>query len=106
MPRPATAAGRRKPLYALVFPFLLALSWLGQWSRPRWGAGVLVVARKRAHPGKDQRPPAEPRGSRAGTAAALLWILAAGGLYLGTYFSNAALYWLRLPQLLESLGRR
>jgi SAM-dependent methyltransferase len=37
---------RRKFLYALAFPFLLALSYLGKWSRPRWGAGVLAVARR------------------------------------------------------------
>jgi SAM-dependent methyltransferase len=35
---------RRKGLYALVFPFLLALSWFGKFSHPRWGAGVLAVA--------------------------------------------------------------
>ncbi len=37
---------RRKLLYALAFPFLLAVSYLGKWSRPRWGAGVLAVARR------------------------------------------------------------
>lgn len=37
---------RRKALYALAFPALLALSYLGQWARPRWGAGVLSVARR------------------------------------------------------------
>jgi SAM-dependent methyltransferase len=35
---------RRKGVYALVFPVLLAVSWLGKFSRPRWGAGVLAVA--------------------------------------------------------------
>jgi SAM-dependent methyltransferase len=39
---------QRKVLYAFVFPFLLALSYLGQWSKPRWGAGVLAVARRPA----------------------------------------------------------
>jgi SAM-dependent methyltransferase len=39
---------QRKPLYALAFPFLLALSYFGKWSRPRWGAGVLAVARRPA----------------------------------------------------------
>lgn len=34
---------RRKGVYALVFPFLLALSYFGKFSRPRWGAGVLAV---------------------------------------------------------------
>lgn len=45
---------RNKALYALVFPVLLGLSYFGQFSRPRWGAGVLVVARRpadEAHPG-------------------------------------------------------
>jgi len=42
------AEERNKLLYAAVFPVLLAVSWLGQWSRPRWGAGVLAVARRPA----------------------------------------------------------
>lgn len=33
-----------KMLYAAVFPLLLALSYLGKNTRPRWGAGVLAVA--------------------------------------------------------------
>jgi SAM-dependent methyltransferase len=37
---------RRKLQYAAVFPLLLALSYLGKFSRPRWGAGVLAVARR------------------------------------------------------------
>ncbi len=37
---------KRKGVYALVFPILLAVSWLGQWSKPRWGAGVLAVAHR------------------------------------------------------------
>jgi SAM-dependent methyltransferase len=37
---------RRKMAYAAVFPLLLGLSWFGQFSRPRWGAGVLAVARR------------------------------------------------------------
>jgi SAM-dependent methyltransferase len=37
---------RRKLAYAAVFPVLLGLSYLGKFSRPRWGAGVLVVARR------------------------------------------------------------
>jgi len=45
---------QRKMLYALVFPFLLGLSWLGQWSRPRWGAGVLAVARRPAAPARQE----------------------------------------------------
>lgn len=35
---------RNKLLYAAVFPVLLLVSWFGQWSQPRWGAGVLAVA--------------------------------------------------------------
>ncbi len=50
-----TGADRRnKVLYAAVFPVLLGVSWFGQWSKPRWGAGVLAVA---------QRPVDESRGS-------------------------------------------
>jgi hypothetical protein len=41
---------KRKFLYALAFPFLLALSYLGKGSRPRWGAGVLAVARRPVTP--------------------------------------------------------
>jgi SAM-dependent methyltransferase len=37
---------RRKGLYAVVFPFLLAVSWLGKSSRPQWGAGVLATAQR------------------------------------------------------------
>jgi SAM-dependent methyltransferase len=37
---------RNKALYAAVFPVLLGLSWLGKFSRPKWGAGVLVKARR------------------------------------------------------------
>jgi SAM-dependent methyltransferase len=37
---------KRKGVYALVFPFLLVLSWFGKFSRPRWGAGVLAVAQR------------------------------------------------------------
>ena len=39
---------RRKLQYAAVFPLLLAVSYLGKFSRPRWGAGVLAVARRPA----------------------------------------------------------
>ena len=31
-------------MYALAFPVLLAVSWLGRNSRPAWGAGVLATA--------------------------------------------------------------
>jgi SAM-dependent methyltransferase len=37
---------RNKVAYAAVFPLLLALSYLGKFSRPHWGAGVLAVARR------------------------------------------------------------
>ena len=37
---------RRKLSYAVVFPLLLAVSYLGKSSRPSWGAGVLAVARR------------------------------------------------------------
>lgn len=41
------AAEKRKPLYALVFPFLNALAWLGRHQDPGPnGAGVLAIARK------------------------------------------------------------
>ena len=39
---------KRKALYALVFPFLLVLSWFGKTSRPSWGAGVLAVVERPA----------------------------------------------------------
>ncbi|MFH1721004.1 MAG: class I SAM-dependent methyltransferase [Candidatus Altiarchaeota archaeon] len=41
------AQKRNKHIYAFVFPFLLFFSWLGHWSRPEWGAGVVVVAKKK-----------------------------------------------------------
>jgi SAM-dependent methyltransferase len=37
---------KRKLPYAAVFPLLLAVSYLGKSSRPKWGAGVLVVAKR------------------------------------------------------------
>jgi SAM-dependent methyltransferase len=40
------ARKRNKHIYAFIFPFLLFISWLGHWSKPKWGAGVAVVARK------------------------------------------------------------
>lgn len=42
------AREQRKALYALLFPVLNAIAWLGQWSRPKMGAGVWVVATKPA----------------------------------------------------------
>jgi hypothetical protein len=35
---------RNKHFYAAVFPFLLSLSYFGQFSRPDWGAGILATA--------------------------------------------------------------
>ena len=40
------AEQRNKHVYAVVFPFLLALSYLGKFSRPDWGAGVLVTGKR------------------------------------------------------------
>jgi SAM-dependent methyltransferase len=42
---------RNKALYAVVFPVLLAVSYLGKFATPAWGAGVLVTAR-RPEPGE------------------------------------------------------
>jgi SAM-dependent methyltransferase len=47
---------RRKGLYAVVFPVLLALSYFGKFSRPRWGAGVLAVAHRPARTALDPDP--------------------------------------------------
>ena len=43
----------RKLQYAAVFPLLLGVSYLGKFSRPRWGAGVLAVARRPAQTAPD-----------------------------------------------------
>jgi SAM-dependent methyltransferase len=51
---------QRKMVYAAVFPLLLALSWFGQFSRPRWGAGVLAVARRPA----EVPTPTDPAGTQ------------------------------------------
>ena len=40
------AREKRRALYAALFPLLNILAWLGQWTRPRFGAAVWVVARK------------------------------------------------------------
>jgi SAM-dependent methyltransferase len=37
---------RNKAAYALVFPVLLGLSYIGKSSHPRWGAGFMAVARR------------------------------------------------------------
>jgi len=55
---------RRKLEYAAVFPVLLAVSWLGKFSRPKWGAGVLAVARRPLQAGPDAAGSAAP-GTRA-----------------------------------------
>jgi SAM-dependent methyltransferase len=51
-----TGADRRnKGLYAVVFPALLGVSYVGKFSSPRWGAGVLTVARRPIE--RDDRAP-------------------------------------------------
>jgi len=50
--------------YAAVFPVLLAVSWLGKFSRPKWGAGVLAVARRPL-----QAVPGAPASAEAGSGA-------------------------------------
>ena len=40
------AREQNKVVYALAFPFLNMLAWMGQWGRPGFGAGVWVVAEK------------------------------------------------------------
>lgn len=42
------ARAERRGLYALAFPVLNAMAWLGQWSHPGFGAGVWLIARKSA----------------------------------------------------------
>ena len=41
---------RNKALYAVAFPVLLAVSYLGKFSNPSWGAGVLIKARRPDEP--------------------------------------------------------
>jgi SAM-dependent methyltransferase len=60
---------RRKLAYAVVFPVLLGVSWPGKFSRPRWGAGVLAVARRPLETGSDAPRPGAAR-SRAATGKA------------------------------------
>jgi 2-polyprenyl-3-methyl-5-hydroxy-6-metoxy-1,4-benzoquinol methylase len=38
------AERRNKGVYALVLPLLLCVSYLGKFSQPRWGAGLLATA--------------------------------------------------------------
>lgn len=40
------AQEKNKAIYALVFPILLGVSWLGKFARPKMGAGVRVFAKK------------------------------------------------------------
>lgn len=61
------AEERRRLLYAALFPVLNLVAWFGQWSRPRFGAGVWVVAEKpqvcvpdRRAPSDSKRPLLEP----------------------------------------------
>ncbi len=56
---------RRKLQYAAVFPLLLAVSYLGKFSRPRWGAGVLAVARRPVTDTKDASGSGAADASRA-----------------------------------------
>ncbi len=39
------AEKRNRTLYAMVFPFLAILAYIGGFHRPSWGAGVLAVCR-------------------------------------------------------------
>jgi len=41
---------RNKGLYAIAFPALLGLSYLGKFSNPSWGAGVLIRALRPSEP--------------------------------------------------------
>ena len=43
------AEGKNRILYALVFPFLNLIAWFGRNSRPKKGAGILLIAEKRGH---------------------------------------------------------
>jgi SAM-dependent methyltransferase len=38
------AERRNKGMYALILPLLLGVSYLGKFSQPRWGAGLLATA--------------------------------------------------------------
>jgi SAM-dependent methyltransferase len=40
------AREKRRVLYAALFPLLNILAWLGQWGRPKNGAGVWLIAKK------------------------------------------------------------
>ena len=56
---------KRKLQYAAVFPVLLAVSYLGKSSRPRWGAGVLAAAQR-----PEQPAPGAPGSAATGQGSA------------------------------------
>ncbi len=41
------AEGKNRFVYALIFPFLNVIAWIGRNSRPEKGAGILLIAEKR-----------------------------------------------------------
>ena len=41
------AEAKNKIIYALLFPFINFMAWLGRNSRPKKGAGVMIIAKKR-----------------------------------------------------------
>lgn len=43
------AEGKNRILYAVIFPFLNVIAWFGRNSRPKKGAGILVIAEKRGN---------------------------------------------------------
>jgi len=43
------ARAERQGIYALAFPLLNAVAWLGQWSSPSFGAGVWAIAHQASH---------------------------------------------------------
>jgi SAM-dependent methyltransferase len=60
---------KRKGPYALVFPFLLAVSWFGKSSRPAWGAGVLAVAERPVQIGEVKSATADTPATAENTRA-------------------------------------
>jgi len=48
------AEEKNRIIYALLFPVLNFMAWLGQWSNPGYGAGVWVIATKRKSPTKQK----------------------------------------------------
>ena len=50
-----------------MFPLLLAVSYLGKSSRPKWGAGVLAVAKRPMASAASQNE-ASPGASTSGVA--------------------------------------